>query len=74
MSMSPEFKETASILLNARVSGQLGSASEFFTLLMANQIPVTVSIEELSNFIEELIPCDNLTEAEAVANKYELTI
>ena len=70
--MSPEFKSTATILLQARIDGKLSCASEFFELLMSNQIPDTVSIEELNSFIEELIPCDDLIEAVAVARKYDL--
>jgi len=72
--MSPEFKGPATILLQARVDGRLTSATEFFELLLSNQIPATISIQEMNDFIEELIPCDEVEEALIVAEKYELIL
>jgi hypothetical protein len=72
--MSPEFKVPATILLQARVDGKLSDAGEFFDILLSNKISPTFSFQEMSDFMKELIPCDNIPEAQIIAKKYDLTI
>ena len=71
--MSPEFKPVATLLLQARVNGQLTCATEFFTVLHENHVE-SVNCDEMSKFIEEITPCDIIPEARRVAEKYGLMI
>lgn len=70
--MSPEFKNIATILLEARRNGHLNDASDFFKILHSNPLPLEVSSQEMHDFIEELVPCDDPIAAQAVADKYDL--
>lgn len=72
--MSPEFKPVAEALLQARVNGKLQGSTDFFDVLkLLEEINgVEVDIKEMSDFIEELIPCDIISEAKKVAEKYDL--
>ena len=72
--MSPEFKPVAEALLQARVNGKLQGSTDFFKLLQETKLHIDVEIQEMSDFIEELTPCDIIPEAKKVAEKYDLTI
>lgn len=72
--MSPAFKPVAEILLQARACGKLMGSTDFFNILQANMISPTVDIQELSDFVAEIIQCDDPLEAEKVAKRYDLTI
>lgn len=70
--MNPKFKNLATILLEARRNGHLDDASDFFKILHSNPLPLEVSSQEMHDFIEELVPCDDPIAAQAVADKYDL--
>ena len=72
--MSPAFKPIAETLLQARVSGKLMDSTDFFDILHANMISPNLDTNELSNFMNEIIPCDDADEALKVAEKYDLII
>lgn len=72
--MSPAFKPIAETLLQARVSGKLMGSTDFFDILYANMISTSLDTTELSDFVSEIIPCDDADEALKVAEKYDLTI
>jgi hypothetical protein len=72
--MSPTFKPIAEMLLQARVSGKLMDSTDFFDILHSNKISPNVDVRELSDFMSEIIPCDEMENALEVAEKYGLTI
>lgn len=69
--MSPEFKPLAQALLQERVDGKLTEPADICRIISSYP---SVNFDEVSLFVRELIPCNIVPTARALAERYGLAI
>lgn len=75
--MTPEIKAIMQDVLQAVLDGQIRNITDVFEIidkhLPGNSIPWH-TMEALTDYMQEVIQCDNIPAAKAFAEKYGLTI